>query len=105
TIYITFFIVGLAPDYLRCHIHVCSCFSGEGHLVIVQEPRVTKIRHSHMQRIVQEDVAGLQVTMNDLGLLFVEVLHGLGYFQGPHHPLFEGREWRCSVFGPFPRPM
>ncbi|KAF7830429.1 Protein BIG GRAIN 1-like A [Senna tora] len=66
---------------------------------------MTKIRDSHVEGIVQEDVAGLEVTVNDLGLLFVQILHSLGYLQTLAHPVFQSRKWDRSVWASLARPV
>lgn len=80
-----------------------ACFTGEGHFVVSQEAGVTKIGDSDVEGIVQEDVAGLEVTVDHLGLLFVEILHGLGDLQSLGHPMFQGRKWDYSVGAPLAR--
>lgn len=84
---------------------VFTCFSSESHFLITQEPRMTKIRDSNMHGIIKKNVARLQVTVNELGLLLVQILHGLGYFKGPNDSVFEEWKWHHSLSEPGPGPV
>lgn len=84
---------------------VFTCFSSESHFLITQEPRMTKIRDSNMHGIIKKNVARLQVTVNELGLLLVQILHGLGYFKGPNDSVFERWKWHHSLPAPGPGPV
>jgi len=84
---------------------VFTCFSSEGHFFLTQEPCVAKIRDSNVHGVIKKYVAGLQVTVNEFGLLLVQVLHGLGYFQGPAHSLLQGWKWHGPLPVPVPGPM
>ena len=82
-----------------------TCFSGEGHFFVTQEPCVAEVRYSNVQGVIKKNVAGLQVAVNEFGLLLVQVLHSLGYFQGPAHSLLQGWKWHHPLPAPVPRPM
>lgn len=44
-------------------IQVLACFTSERHLLFIQEPGMTKICHSHVHGIIQENVARLEAAI------------------------------------------